>query len=256
MQELILTKKSSEKTNQPRFSIKDLSKRYEILVADTSALSNSLGFPTVKTNENIAYRTAELGSQRDSAKLFSQFLVAEGNLYTTSAVLGEYFPTTNGNYRKKIRETNRHHSRLKKAGVTKENVGSERVRLDSAIVSLERVFRESSTEKRRLVESFTCLGHEIKLDEKEQGLTRYLNERYVELKKRFGLSDVDFELLVYSGVISFTRGKTALLSNDYALLYAWADMISNEKFSPDIFSFFTRPDMDIFRKAYPKIERE
>lgn len=75
-------------------------------------------------------------------------------------------------------------------------------------------------------------------------------ERNFYLKSKNNLSEPDYDLLISGAVLSVSRGNTAILSNDFPLLYSYQSLIYGEKLSAEKFGFFIRPKREFFQKAY------
>ena len=65
----------------------------------------------------------------------------------------------------------------------------------------------------------------------------------------YQIGAIDFDLAIIGAVLSMTRGKTAILSNDFPLLYSYQALLVNEHLSPTKYGFFLRINSDFFSRA-------
>lgn len=76
---------------------------------------------------------------------------------------------------------------------------------------------------------------------------------YVHLKETFKLSIPDYSLLITGLALSQRRGRTAILSNDFGILYSWNYILCREDLDPGEFGFFSR--LEDLRYSRAKIFR-
>ena len=95
-------------------------------------------------------------------------------------------------------------------------------------------------------------GKIIKLNEYETNIYNSFSENKTNLwlKSENNLSEADYDFLINGAVLSKTRGKTAILSNDFPLLYSYRDLVSKERLSTERYGFFIRQKKEFFQKAY------
>jgi len=86
-------------------------------------------------------------------------------------------------------------------------------------------------------------------------LSREIELKYSDYRKKSnlrtgtnGFTKVDFDLFIRGAVLSRTRGPTAIISNDVAIMGLWAKFLKNEKKTPEDFGYYFRKDFINFEK--------
>ncbi len=230
------------------FSLAELGDNYKYLVFDTSVF-NSYVYNHNPHVVDIKDRMRRYDVEMQSAKMFKDFIDSGGNIFTIKEVCEECL-WKKGDYKKKIKQGGRLLTIQQKMGF-RRRIGENRRKFEKEIKDVMRLGKNLRKAVSQLIETLTLSDHIIRLDDKERELFNYLNNRYSGFRQEYGLSNTDFLLLLYTGIISFTKGKSALLSNDTGMRRVWENLVIRERFSPEIFSFFTRIGIDSYDKAYP-----
>ena len=218
----------------PLIKLDDICKKFEFVLLDSSAIINCLDSNKTEHNESskLIYRINHKKTEEASYTFFNKYLKKTKNLFVTNLIVEE-LKCNAGN---SIREV------LSKYGWLKINKKEKTY------------FKEvCSTDKTRknLVKSLQN-GKIIKLNEYETNIYNSFSENKTNLwlKSENNLSEADYDFLINGAVLSKTRGKTAILSNDFPLLYSYRDLVSKERLSTERYGFFIRQKKEFFQKAY------
>lgn len=229
---------------QLNFDLEKISKRYKFLFIDTcSLLSDASSF--YRENRTIQEKIEEGKSQVASANFFLDFLNQEGNLYTTSRILEEYSVQFRPTKKKRIKADNRKDSYLNKIGLKLSERDLEGRSFKQAS---ENSRMELNKAKSKLEEAFICKSKVILLNEEEKRIYSGLESRYSWLRRKFDLSDTDFEFLLFGRIISYNRGPTAILSTDFGICSGWKEVLKRDNISPDSFGFYARNCFNLFSR--------
>ncbi len=112
---------------------------------------------------------------------------------------------------------------------------------------LARAIQAEDDKQRHLAEEVKKYNRVLMLDEEELFLYAKLMDDYYFIKNRKDLSEADLQFLLCGEVLSRTRGRTALVSNDFDILFSWLDVMKHSGLTPDRFGFF-------IRKYFPHFE--
>ena len=113
---------------------------------------------------------------------------------------------------------------------------------------LARAIQAEDDKQRHLAEEVRKYDRVLMLDEDEFFLYAKLMDDYYFIKEREDLSEADLQFLFCGMVLSQTRGKTAIISNDFDTLFAYSDIMRCSSLAPDRFGFF-------IRRYFPGFER-
>ena len=113
---------------------------------------------------------------------------------------------------------------------------------------LVRAIQAEDDKQRHLAEKVREYDRVLMLDEDEFFLYAKLMDDYYFIKEREDLSEADLQFLFCGMVLSQTRGKTAIISNDFDTLFAYSDIMRCSSLAPDRFGFF-------IRRYFPGFER-
>ena len=207
----------------------DICEEFNILLVDTSALIRPLddGIRGAKLIDRIKSKKTE----GDSSIFFNKYL-EKGSFFLTKEVFEEYC----GEETPPIREVLSKYDHLKISKKEREyfknvcSVRKEKIKLLNSFKKKKKIICLDNSEEEKYNEMF------------KRNL--YLKERTYKEKKKIG--DVDYNLLIIGAVLSMTRTKTAVLSNDFPLLYSYQALLTNEHLNPTNYGFFLRIKQDFF----------
>jgi len=219
------------RTKGPLVHLDDLCEEFEILLVDTSALIRPLD-KEVKKSKLIDRINSER-MESDSSIFFNKCLKEKGVFYITSEIFQEC-------YKGKpllIREVLSKYDGLKLSKKEKEYF--------SSVCSLKK-------ERSHLLKSFKKEKKIISLNDLEERKYQEIFKKNLYLKKINRLSNVDYDLLITGAVLSMARENTAVLSNDFPLLYAYQSLIREGSFDREKYGFFIRIKQEHFSRAIDK----
>lgn len=87
-------------------------------------------------------------------------------------------------------------------------------------------------EKDRLISLLQHYKRVLQLNDAEQEIYSALDKDFSYLKGAMDLSDIDLDYLLSGIVLSRTRGKTALMTNDRGIRESWLDLIQRGIINP------------------------
>ncbi len=218
------------KNKRTLIHLDDLCKEFQILLLDTSAIVSPLDreFKGNRLIDRINLKKAEGAS----SVFFNKCLKEKGVFYITQKVFDECYREENP----PIREALAKYENMKLSKKEKKYFGS--------ICSLKK-------ERSSLLKSFKKYKKIINLDNPESKRYQEVFRRNFSLKSKNKLSDVDYDLLITGAVLSQTRGETAVLSNDFPLLYSYNALVNKEKIDFVNYGFFIRIKQKHFSRANP-----
>lgn len=225
-----LNEKMKQKNSHP-IHIDDLCKEFDNFLFDTSALNS----PLINSKEYspLRKRTERIRAEKDSDIFLRRYLQRKPEFMTTIKVKNE---CKNKNEQFGIRETFNKYDFIK-------------------ISRKERIlYKEICSEKKewkKLIKVFNKKGRIVHQTEKEKERWDFLYNKYAIAKSKYNLSEVDYDLLITGAVLSNSRGKTAILSNDFPLYYAYSKLIKHENLDPSKYGFFIRIKKEFFSKMIP-----
>ena len=207
---------------------------FQIILLDASAINNFLeckSAHSVKLKERINYKSEE----KDSAIFFRKYINKKNNFLMTDLVFNELNYNNDHNNNSSIRGILSKYDFLK--------ISKKEHEYYHEVCSHEK-------EKNKLLKTIKKNGKILNFNQDEK--ERYANyfERNFYLKSKNNLSDPDYDLLISGAVLCAKRGNTALLSNDFPLLYSYKSLIFKEKLCKEQYGFFIRPKRKFFQEAY------
>ena len=208
--------------------LEDISLDYEFILVDNSVFQEILMSSSYsQTDEG---KLAHCHIQQKCIEFWKENLQKYNNCYTIQGVLEELKKGTDYDYKEIIK---------RKCPPKKSPYLSK----------LRRTIRDVCKERSRLIRYLEDEGRILKLNEKEQGLYKNLFEKYKKCGDYYGLSEVDFNLLISGAVVAQTREPSAIISNDITgLARTWNFFLKKENISREKFGFFVREDISLFRR--------
>ncbi len=206
--------------------LENISSNYSCVLIDNCAFQECLRY--IKKPQDILGKTKYYETQKESFYFWKKNIENFENLYTTLGVFNEIGNHNSEKYKKKIKKRYFHD---KHPGVLK----------------LRRVIRDKNKEERGLINYLEFLQRIINLNKEEKMYNRFFDS-YSYFKEKYGLSNVDFDFLISGGILSKTRGSSALISNDFNIAKAWRNFLDLEKISKTKFDFFNRLDISVFER--------
>ena len=196
--------------NNEYMNLGDAAKKYPMLLMDTSSMIQFL------SGENEIPRKITSKERAVFRKKLLNYLAGGINCFITPGV-GREFP-----YVDKDIESNPDLSDRMKEIIIKD--AAERIDLVKAFHEFDRV---------------------LNLNEGERYLYEKFNRDYSQVKIKYNLSGVDFDLLI-SGVVVM---PSALVSTDFGIFEGLLDILAGENISIREFGFFIRTEFDRFKLA-------
>lgn len=211
-------------------TLDEICKNFQIILLDTSAINNFLGCKgahSIKLKERTNYVIEE----KNSAIFFRKYFNKKNNFLITNLVFNEL----NCNRPLYIREILSKYDSLK--------ISKKEYQHYHEVCSHRK-------EKIKLLKLIKKKKKIINFDQDEK--IEYANyfEKNFYLKRRNHLSDSNYDLLISWLVLSLNRGNTALLSNNFPLLYSYQTLIYKEKLNLEKEGFFIRSKREFFKKTY------
>ena len=214
------------------YSIKELLQYYDVVFFDGSALSGNLNTYRLPNTKEKSVKKAE---DHYKSLSFLRHVILENeknNLLFHKGVLVELERCSKMKYRKR---------KNRKSGLTPS----------------EQLFREFSKNTSYVVsrgkDLISLLKDEdllINLTQKERISYGFFSKtfEYLIYKKEYELSAIDLSLIITGAVLAKSRGKTALVSNDFPILKAWRSVLSRNPGLKEIFDFYIRTTFEDFVK--------
>lgn len=210
-----------------KVSLENLASAEYPVLLDTSTL---LGYRNSNSNPaNLSEKFVEAKERYDFFVLIENYIKKESNFYITPLVLAELQNDRLGScYKKKI----------KKASFCENR----------ELLKLYRQRRDKFKQQRRLYRTFQDNNKIFQLKKEEKILYDFIYTRNIGLKKKYKLSETNFDFLV-SGAVLAEEGKTiALVSNKKGIFYARKDILEKKDFLFKRFKFFVRENFLDFIK--------
>lgn len=226
-------------------SLEDLSKRYEYLLFDASALGFSFkGMNRAKNDSALIIRSK---TEIKHFNYLKDFLRRGGKIYLTNEVKEE------------ILVPSQHFNKKPGDGfyisVRKKEIGA-RSRFSDGVKYKNSKFYNKIFKKIKKIESLYELIKEndgiVEFSETEKNYDSFLEYKHGRMKrkpwgkKRGILSSTDFKLVNSSFVFAKYRGSTCLVSNDEAAFWYWDFLSNREKCKRNDVNFSTRHNIDIY----------
>jgi len=110
-------------------------------------------------------------------------------------------------------------------------------------IKLKNAQKDLTKKRRRLAQEFALNDRIVEIDEgREKELYSELKNYSRKLKRSFGVSKIDLELLFSAAVISNMRGPTSLVSNDFGIYHSWSLLGNEGYFSREQLKYFIKED--------------
>ena len=227
------------KTTEIR-TLEELASEESLVLFDTSA-TDVLG----KNRRNLEFHTEQELTQftRDGIQFLIELrkYIKESNFFITNPVFEELEYKEHYPYKKIIR----------KEGQCKNR----------ELLELRREIRRFIREQGRTLTAFydnqrvlppfrTCEENKpanFFLDEKKKKLYEELHRRYLELRRKYELSDANYDFLITGITLAKTSTPVIFLSNDYNIFYARNAIVRDNLTSKQSARFFTRIGLFEFR---------
>ncbi|MEX0920384.1 MAG: hypothetical protein WDZ69_02265 [Candidatus Pacearchaeota archaeon] len=210
-------------------SLDEICESFDIVLLDTCALISYLD-----SNGNYSGLKGKIethNTQTDSIVFFRKNLKRYRELCSTKEILNELRPGNDENSREPRGLVGRGYS----------NGVPEKER------ELYGRFLSSQKEARKLTSLLKKQKRIMGIKENEKGFHEEMYRRNLDLMSDNGLSFPDYDLLIKGGILSFFRGKTALISNDSGIINSYRRLIFREEFiNSDIYASFKRKKKEFF----------
>tara|TARA_Y100000310_G_C20672579_1_gene811141 strand:- start:1753 stop:2412 length:660 start_codon:yes stop_codon:yes gene_type:complete len=206
-------------------SLEEVAEEYPIILFDTCALLGRIK----ESEEGIENRIWEEEEQINSAIFLREFIENSGGFYITPEILREYSKGLNYSYKKKIKE---------RGG-----------KIQKRVLEIMRKSKVRAKERKKLVNSIEEFGKILRFEEDGEKMYGNLYNEYAETRRLKKIGYKDYGLLISGLVTSIKRKPTCIISNDFAILRAWGEILRRRWIDPSQFGFFTRNDFNGFQKA-------
>ncbi len=213
-------------------TLDEICNNFKIILLDASAINHFLeckGAHSVKLKK----RTNYMSEEKNSAIFFKKYLNKKDNFLITQLIFNKFGFNCYDN--SSIREV------LSKYDFLKISKKEQKYYHEVCARKKEQLKLLKQMKKREKI---------LKFNQDEHRKYAEYSERNFYLKRKNNLSEPDYDLLISGAVLNFSRGNTAILSNDFPLLYSYKSLILNERLSSEKFGFFIRQKREFFRKAY------
>ena len=212
------------------YSLSELVDFYGVILPDTSVLSNCLNFCNIKNMSAIRNKTIKSEEQYLSYSFWKKFILenSKNNILFSEGVIEEL-------------------ENMRKIKFTRKFKGHK---IDPNFKELSRNLNYAVNRKNNLVKVLVGKDLILKLSKEEQ-ITYEENTgnfKYLVKKRDYGLSSVDFSLIVTGATLSENRGRIVLISNDFQILHACNSILSKQKNLRGKLDFYTRDNFDGFKK--------
>jgi hypothetical protein len=225
-------------------TIEQITSRYPIVLLDNCAIQSCLEKTAGVTDKSIWDYLNKTASMID----FCGLARAGKGVYIAQETFDEFFSGLSQSYYKKIMKMcSRLKSERQKLSRVEQEVADEKISLVDAVATYFKT-------KRTMAYEFRKSNRVFQLEEKEVPLYSYFFKKNADLKQReYGhrnsrISDVDYILMIYAATASQTRRGSALITNDRALLLAWADFMKREPITLKEYGAYSRLRKDEYVK--------
>lgn len=192
-------------------SLEKISLKYSLVLIDTCALKNFLPFKGVESS---------LEDDGEFIHLLENYLENRRNFYVTSRVLNEYRSLICDCY-------------FFKNNPRKGNNEEELQQLFFKKI-------EENEQKKNIILSFKENNRILNLVKDKREIYNSLYEKYFSIAEEKGLSETDFDLFLSGAVLSKSRRGSAIISNDFGIVYVWNNFLKQEKTNLNEFGFIIR----------------
>lgn len=209
-------------------SLEDLADEYGIVIFDTCALGEPLGY--FRENNSLDDRKKVFEGNHLFRVNLIELVNNNSMFFITPFIFNEFSRNINYPYKKIIK---------RKGSIRNKNY-----------LYLFRKIREENKDRRKLLRAFEENEKILILNEKEKIAYNDFYRKYFGLGVNYELSKTDLDLLVNGAVVSRTRNSVSIISNDFGILYLWNTFLKEEKISPKKLGFFIKKTFLDFEEKY------
>jgi hypothetical protein len=225
------------------YRLENIARDYEIVLFDSSALIDPFNHrQRGRPNEFICYRsTINLQKKIDYILFLQECLRKKYPFYITKDVMGEINKGGGDAKTYKMYMKNSGYLRKRRVFVSPKTIKRENCefnRLISLFVNNDRVIDEQLTDSE--IEQYSNLFSDFSYLMELNDLTETI------IGPNRILSETDFDFLLKGIVLSNSRGKTALLTNDSGIRKARFHLIKKQIFNPFNLVLFKGADLEYF----------
>ncbi len=210
------------KNQNNKFSLEELAKKQYPIIFDSSAIIRSLNGN--KKLNTIKEKIEAAKKDRNFYSLIRNY-IEKSNFYISLGVFNE-LQKSKGYPPKKVKMISCIFPNHKE------------------ILNLHRERIKTKKERNRLVNTFLTNNRIFQLNDKEQNSYQYLYNKYLDLKKEYNLSYIDFNILIQGMSRAKKTGPVALASNDYGILKASKVILEKEDICHKFEIFIRRNFLD------------
>ena len=164
--------------------------------------------------------------QRDSCSFYSRYFKNKKNIFLTQAIYNEFNPDGKKFFKK-----------------TERNISKEDREFNKRLDDI-------CKEKRKLLRACTINQRIIDLTALENKNYGLEHQNYIFLMEKYFLTFADYNFLITGFILSKSRGKISLISNDVNLSKAWGHVVSKKDNSNKL-KFFFRYNKKEFKELTP-----
>lgn len=218
------------------FRLEDIEGNYKYTLIDTCSIISYLGSPwnkksLHKTSLSLDDRTNSVSTILNNLKNDSSIHVTPGIFYEFSTFFDEHY-----SYKNSIKRID--------YCFNKQVFGKEKRR---QLLDVNRKINQYKKIMSKIYNLFQENDAILSLSEEEKEFYNSLRKNNLNLKSKYSLSESNFDLLLNSIVVGKKRSRTALISNDFGILFAWKNFTTFH--SGQNLDFFLRNSMNKFRQA-------
>jgi len=217
----------------------DICKEFNIILLDTSVVESSFEIKNYHSNQLIK-RIIYKKSEQDLCNFLNKYHKRTMKFFITYLVHNEL----------KIKEDNKKSLNKKKNNYIKTILNKyEHLKISKKEHEYFNNICSAKKEIKALLKSLKKKKKIITPNNFEKINYDNIFKTNFKLKLEHKLTDTDYDILITGAVLSKTRGKTALFSNDTPLLRSYKSLVYKEGLKPVNYSFFKRDKKEFFSRV-------
>jgi len=209
------------------YSLENLAREYKGVLIDSSALIGLIGQKKLTWKEEFNFTVRKINKITETYMLTKvSDMVEDGSLiYVTEGVLEEV--------------------------VGDSDICVRRNKWRRVVLKF---LKKSQGKQRRFFQTMSEQEKVLDFSERENPLYERFATKYGFLKKRYCLTEVDFDFLISGLTFCFNKNPFALVSNDFGIYGAFLDLKVRERIPSELLRFFNRTGKNIFER--PKFKKD
>ncbi len=213
---------------------------YDVVVVDTCSIQGYFGNSHPSTLNGLNEKIEASGEFLRSLSYWKSFFEEYGGrkLFVSEGILDEL----------KIGHLNKPYFKIpkRKKNTLRDKKG---FLIESSLRQYEGMAKSSWRRTKDLVSTIENRGAILKLNEIERGVHSelYIENEFLREILKIPLSPEDYDFLISGVVISQTRGKTGIISNDCGINLAWRKIVTKYPVLNCKLDFYFREKVDLFK---------